>query len=77
MKTALETLNVGQNFLTDEFVCTIKHRLIENKNVLRLGLQSTGLTSESAAMLAEILEVNNLIQVSLLRFLLIDIGIRL
>lgn len=61
--TSLETLNIGMNNLTDEFLRTIKEPLILNKNLLRLGLQSTMLTNESALILADVLKNNELIQV--------------
>lgn len=61
--TGLETLNIGQNAVGDEFVLRIAEPLISNKNLLRLGLQSTSLTNEAAFILADILKTNNSIQV--------------
>ncbi|XP_065201472.1 protein phosphatase 1 regulatory subunit 37 isoform X2 [Planococcus citri] len=60
--TGLETLNVGQNVLNDEFLRIIKDPLISNKNLLRLGLQSTALTNEAAFIISDILNSNSLIQ---------------
>lgn len=61
--TSLETLNIGQNTLGNEFLLIIKEALITNKNILRLGLQSTLMTNEAAVILSDVLEKNNLIQV--------------
>lgn len=56
-------LNIGQNMLTNETLHIIKESLQQNHNLLRLGMQSTHLTCEAAVALAEIISVNNAIQV--------------
>lgn len=52
----LEILNVGQNVLTDQFLTDIKISIKSNKSVNSLGLQNTGLTSEGAKTIAEIIQ---------------------
>ncbi|XP_039289055.1 protein phosphatase 1 regulatory subunit 37-like [Nilaparvata lugens] len=58
----LETLNVGQNILSNEVLFATKHVLQQNKALLRLGMQSTHLTCEGAVALAEIIADNSTIE---------------
>jgi protein phosphatase 1 regulatory subunit 37 len=59
----LETLNIGQNKLTNECLHVIKTSLQQNRTLLRLGMQSTHLTCEGVIALAECIEDNPVIQV--------------
>lgn len=60
----LETLNVGQNILSNEVLHVAKDALQQNRTLLLLGMQSTHLTCEGAVALAEIIADNPVIQVS-------------
>lgn len=63
-------LNVGHNCLLDTSANVIQIPLKNNKNLVRLGLQSTHITCKGAQILAEALETNSILQVSI-----INIGI--
>lgn len=58
-------LNVGYNCLLDTIASTIQIPMKINKNLLRLGLQSTQITCKGAKCLAEALETNTTLQVSI------------
>ncbi|XP_012280484.1 uncharacterized protein LOC105699773 isoform X2 [Orussus abietinus] len=58
----LGTLNVGQNVLTDEMMFTIKESLQNNRILLQLGMQATGLTCQGVIALAEIIGANRILQ---------------
>ncbi|KAK0160152.1 hypothetical protein PV328_007586 [Microctonus aethiopoides] len=58
----LETLNIGKNAMSDEFLEICKDSLKSNKYLLQLGLQSTGLILKSVMALAEIIEFNATLQ---------------
>lgn len=57
-------LNVGYNCLLDTTANAIQIPLKNNKNLARLGLQSTQITCKGAKNLAEALETNTSLQVS-------------
>lgn len=63
----METLNIGQNMLTDETLSTVNESLKKNRVLLQLGMQSTELTCEGIITLAEIMETNQVLQVSSFR----------
>jgi len=67
----LETLNIGQNMLTDETLSIVNESLKQNRVLLQLGMQSTELTCDGIITLAEIIETNQVLQV---KFLLIAIA---
>lgn len=56
-------LNVGFNCLLDTTASTIQIPMKNNKNLIRLGLQSTQITCKGAKNLAEALEANMSLQV--------------
>lgn len=58
----LETLNIGKNILTDEFLFVIKDALKKNHVLLQLGIQSTKLTCDGIVTLSEIIEINQVLQ---------------
>ncbi|XP_033607149.1 uncharacterized protein LOC111863928 isoform X3 [Cryptotermes secundus] len=58
----LETLNIGQNKLTNECLLVMKNSLQQNRTLLQLGMQSTHLSCEGAIALAECIEDNPVIQ---------------
>lgn len=58
-------MNIGFNNLTDEVIPRIKESLIVTKSLEGLGLQSTLLTSIGVSELAEAIENNTSLQVSL------------
>uniref|UniRef100_A0A1B6GJU9 Protein phosphatase 1 regulatory subunit 37 n=1 Tax=Cuerna arida TaxID=1464854 RepID=A0A1B6GJU9_9HEMI len=60
--TSLETVNIGQNVLSNEVLHVNKLALQQNRTLLRLGMQSTHLTCEGAVALAEIIADNRTIQ---------------
>lgn len=62
-------LNVGYNCLLDATANAIQISLKNNKNLVRLGLQSTQITCKGAKNLAEALEANTSLQVSNTNFL--------
>ncbi|XP_050535974.1 protein phosphatase 1 regulatory subunit 37 isoform X9 [Daktulosphaira vitifoliae] len=62
IETKLEMLNIGYNCLLDSTAEVIKIPMKKNKNILRLGLQSTQITCRGAQHLSEILEVNESLQ---------------
>lgn len=64
LSKTLETLNIGQNMLTDETLRVINESLKQNRVLLQLGMQSTELTCEGIITLAEIMETNQVLQVS-------------
>lgn len=57
-------LNVGFNCLLDSTASAIEIPLKNNKNLVRLGLQSTQITCKGVKNLAEALESNTSLQVS-------------
>lgn len=57
-------LNIGQNDLGDGFLRDIEDALIDNRSLLRLGIQSTNITGEGAMTLSNILTKNLVLQVS-------------
>lgn len=57
-------LNIGYNCLLDATANAIQTPLKNNKNLVRLGLQSTQVTCKGAQNLAEALEINTSLQVS-------------
>lgn len=59
---SLETLNIGKNAMSDEFLEICKDSLKANNYLLQLGLQSTGLILKSVMALAEIIEFNATLQ---------------
>ncbi|XP_054271135.1 protein phosphatase 1 regulatory subunit 37 isoform X2 [Macrosteles quadrilineatus] len=59
---SLETVNIGQNVLSNEVLQTTKQALQQNRSLLRLGMQSTHLSCEGAVALAEIIADNTTIQ---------------
>lgn len=63
-ETKLEMLNIGYNCLLDASANAIQTPLKNNKNLVRLGLQSTQITCKGAQNLAEALETNTSLQVS-------------
>lgn len=64
-ETKLEMLNVGFNCLLDTTASAIQIPMINNKNLIRLGLQSTQITCKGVKNLAEALEANTSLQVSI------------
>jgi len=58
-------LNVGFNCLLDTTASAIQIPLKNNKNLIRLGLQSTQITCEGVKHLAGALEANTSLQVSI------------
>lgn len=56
-------LNIGYNRLLDTTASAIQKAIENNKNLIRLGLQSTQITSKGAKYLAEALETNCTLQV--------------
>lgn len=62
-ETKLEMLNVGYNCLLDTTASAIQIPIKNNRNLLRLGLQSTQITCKGAKCLAEALETNTTLQV--------------
>jgi len=71
LSKTLETLNIGQNMLTDETLSIVNESLKQNRVLLQLGMQSTELTCDGIITLAEIIETNQVLQV---KFLLIAIA---
>jgi protein phosphatase 1 regulatory subunit 37 len=63
----LETLNIGQNKLTNECLHVMKDSLQQNRTLLQLGMQSTHVTCEGAIALAECIADNPVIQVCVLQ----------
>lgn len=61
-------LNIGYNCLLDTTASAIQIPMKNNKNLIRLGLQSTQITCEGAKNLAEALETNISLQVSIIFF---------
>lgn len=57
-------LNVGFNCLLDTVASAIQIPMKNNKNLIRLGLQSTQITCKGAKCLAETLETNTSLQVN-------------
>lgn len=57
-------LNVGYNCLLDTVASAIQIPMKNNRNLIRLGLQSTQITCKGAKCLAETLETNTSLQVS-------------
>lgn len=57
-------LNIGYNCLLDITASAIQIPIKNNKNLIRLGLQSTQITCKGAKNLAEALETNISLQVS-------------
>ena len=43
---SLETINIGHNNITNEGIHFLKEGLLQNKSLLRLGLQGTKVTCE-------------------------------
>lgn len=68
MCKTLETLNIGKNILTDEFLFVIKDALKKNRVLLQLGIQSTELTCDGIVTLSEIIEINQVLQVNIKSF---------
>lgn len=68
MCKTLETLNIGKNILTDEFLFVIKDALKKNRVLLQLGIQSTELTCDGIVTLSEIIEINQVLQVNIKNF---------
>lgn len=64
LSKTLETLNIGQNMLTDETLSTVNESLKKNRVLLQLGMQSTELTCDGIITLAEIMEANQVLQVN-------------
>lgn len=64
----METLNIGKNILTDEFLFVIKDALKKNRVLLQLGIQSTELTCDGIVTLSEIIEINQVLQVNIKSF---------
>lgn len=62
----METLNIGQNMLTDETLNIVNESLKQNRVLLQLGMQSTELTCDGIITLAEIMETNQVLQVKFL-----------
>lgn len=56
-------LNIGYNCLLDTTANFIQLPIKNNKNLVRLGLQSTQITCKGARGLAEALEMNTMLQV--------------
>jgi hypothetical protein len=56
-------LNIGFNCLLDTTASAIQIPMQNNKNLIRLGLQSTQITCKGAKNLAEALETNISLQV--------------
>lgn len=65
METKLEMLNIGYNCLLDTVASSILMPMKQNKNLVRLGLQSTQITCKGAKCLAEALETNTTLQVNI------------
>lgn len=65
LSKTLETLNIGQNMLTDETLSIVNESLKQNRVLLQLGMQSTELTCDGIITLAEIMETNQVLQVKL------------
>ncbi|KAG5322514.1 PPR37 phosphatase, partial [Pseudoatta argentina] len=63
LSKTLETLNIGQNMLTDETLSIVNESLKQNRVLLQLGMQSTELTCDGIITLAEIMETNQVLQV--------------
>lgn len=63
LSKTLETLNIGQNMLTDETLSAVNESLKQNRVLLQLGMQSTELTCDGIIALAEIMETNQVLQV--------------
>lgn len=63
LSKTLETLNIGQNTLTDEVLSIVHESLKNNRVLLQLGMQSTELTCDGIVTLAEIMETNQVLQV--------------
>lgn len=63
LSKTLETLNIGQNMLTDETLNIVNESLKQNRVLLQLGMQSTELTCDGIITLAEIMETNQVLQV--------------
>lgn len=61
-------INVGYNCLLDTTASTIQTSMKNNKNLLRLGLQSTQITCKGAKCLAGALEMNTTLQVNITSF---------
>lgn len=58
-------LNIGHNVLSSDVLHSMKDSLVQNRSLLRLGMQSTQLACEGAIVLAEVIEDNPVIQVTL------------
>lgn len=56
-------LNIGYNRLLDTTASAIHKAIKNNKNLIRLGLQSSQITSKGVKYLAEALETNLTLQV--------------
>lgn len=67
-ETKLEMLNIGYNCLFDTTASAIQIPIKNNRNLLRLGLQSTQITCKGAKCLAEALETNTTLQVIFILF---------
>lgn len=65
-------LNIGYNYLHDTVASAIQTPLKSNKNLIRLGLQSTQITCKGAKCLAEALKTNNTLQVCITFFKIIN-----
>lgn len=61
-------LNVGYNCLLDTTANTMQIPLQNNKNLLRIGLQSTQITCKGANTLAKALATNTTLQVCITLF---------
>jgi len=72
MDTKLEMLNVGYNCLIDTTASAIQIPMKNNKNLIRLGLQSTQITCTGAKCLAEALETNITLQVCITFFKIVN-----
>ncbi|XP_034933703.1 protein phosphatase 1 regulatory subunit 37 [Chelonus insularis] len=59
---SLETLNIGQNLMGDEFLEVCKDALKKNNSLLQLGVQATGLMQKGILALAEVIEKNDTLQ---------------
>lgn len=64
-------LNVGYNCLLDNTASAIQIPMKNNKNLMRIGLQSTQITCKGANYLAKALETNTTLQVCITLFKLI------
>lgn len=58
-------LNVGHNELKDAFLTGLSEGLSINRNLLRLGMQTTQITSTGAITLSQIMNANPNLQVGL------------